>query len=532
MAKEQNKYDLLLLVAFLTGFTGLSYELIATKILFYFFSENSLSVSTVISIFLLGLGIGSFIFSKIVYKIKNTANFILVVQVLIAIYALFIFTNFDLIPTAFNILYNDINSSIQLTLLNKFLISLAYLIIPTLLIGTSLPSVMALVVDLQDNLAEKISALYGIDLIGAVLGSLFSGYLFIPFLGLKALIFFTIFLNLLTGAILIFNQKRKILLYSAFSFFIIIFSILFIKPFEYSMPNYTAKTKEMQLLYNANTYTPFQKQDIAKTLFLKNSPYGQVKIVKEKLNKEKATSLYINNRLECTTVGLKQNNKSNVSEVLFATEAINEIHKKNLKVLNIGLGCGLTLAAIAENNNVSQVDVVEINPVVVEGSQCFNSYNKNVLKNPKVHLFVNDGYYHLFKGKNKYDLIIVDIENPAIIESSKLYTKEFYEIVEKSLTPNGVFALWAYVPVVNIQTINYNTLSSVFPYVEGKISGVFNDMYFFAKKSEFNSLELKKSDVQFLNKLKNVKSKKINTLNTPALTLEWMRTGVLVVDKY
>lgn len=534
MFNKNARYNLLLIVAFLIGFSGLCYELVATKILFYFFSENSLSVSTVISIFLLGLGIGSYIFSKIVTKIKYKENFILGIQVLIAIYAIFVFTNFDLIPTLFNAMYNDLNTSIQLTLLNKFIISFSYLIIPTLLIGTSLPSVMALTLDLQDNLAEKISALYGVDLIGAVFGSFVSGYVFIPFFGLKALIFFTIIINLLTGAILICANKNKIILYCLFCIFTTLFAFYFIKPFEYSMPNYTGEEREQRLLYENAGDNKLQKIDSNEKLFLKNSPYGQVSVVKEKRMNQNVRSLYINNRMECSTIGFNKNNieNANVSEIHFVTDSIKEINRENLNVLNIGLGCGFTLSAIAQNPKVKNVDVVEINPVIKETSRFFDSYTKNVLKNKKVHYINNDGYYHLSKGRNKYDLIIVDIENPAIIESNKLYTKEFYEIVQKNLSTDGIFALWAYVPLREIQAINYRTLSSVFPYVEGKISGIYNDMYFFAKETEFKNISLKKRDIEFMQKLKNSKKVKINTLNNPSLTLEWMKTGLLKTDKY
>lgn len=521
MKKREKKYNLLLLVAFLIGFTGLSYELIATKILFYFFSENSLSVSTVISIFLLGLGIGSFIFSKIVNQIKSKENFILITQVLIALYALFVFPNFDIIPVVFNTFYDSINTSIQVTLLNKFLISLFYLITPTLLIGTSLPSVMVLVLDLEENLPEKISTIYGVDLLGAVLGSFLSGYIFIPFLGIKALVFFTIIVNLVTGLILIVNQKKKALIYGIFSIVFVVFAFFFINPMQYSLPTYTSEAKGLQ------------KIETSKTLFSKTSPYGEIKVVGEKLMNEDAKSLYINNRLECTTVGLKKGcfEKSNMSEVHFAQDAIKEINRKDLKVLNIGLGCGLTLAAIANNPNVKSVDIVEINPTVVEASKLFNDYSNNVLQNPKTKLYVNDGYYHLYRGKNKYDLIIVDIENPAIIESSKLYTKEFYEIVRDSLSPDGVFALWAYKSVDSIQGINYHTLRSAFPYVAPKISGVFGDVYYFSKNSPIKNIDFKKSDKKYLDGLKQSRFNKINTLNNPVLTTEWIRHGGLVYDE-
>ena len=205
-----NKYNLILLVAFLVGFTGLCYEIVATKILFYFFSENSLSVSTVIAIFLLGLAIGSFIFSNLVHKIKDMKEFILTVQVSIACYALLVFPNFDIVPTIFNLLYNNSDVAIQVTLLNKFLISFAYLIVPTVLMGMCLPAVLTMMLEFEEDIAKKISLVYGVDLMGAVLGSLLSGYVFIPFIGIKALIFFTVAINLLTGLILISDDRKKL----------------------------------------------------------------------------------------------------------------------------------------------------------------------------------------------------------------------------------------------------------------------------------------------------------------------------------
>ena len=520
-----NKYNLILLVAFLVGFTGLCYEIVATKILFYFFSENSLSVSTVIAIFLLGLAIGSFIFSNLVHKIKDMKEFILTVQVSIACYALLVFPNFDIVPTIFNLLYNNSDVAIQVTLLNKFLISFAYLIVPTVLMGMCLPAVLTMMLEFEEDIAKKISLVYGVDLMGAVLGSLLSGYVFIPFIGIKALIFFTVAINLLTGLILISDDRKKLFKYSLLCIVLFGVGIFCLKPLETSAPIYETGNGNLDL----GSAQKYQKKDPNVKIFSKNSPYGEVSVIRETMFNEKVLSMYINNRMECTTAGCTPGHieKANASEVHFANDTIKESSKKDLKVLNIGLGCGITLGTLAKNPKIKSIDVVEINQTVVEGSKYFTKYTADVLKNPKVKLFINDGYYHLFKGKRKYDLIIVDIENPAIMESSKLYTKEFYEIIKNSLSPDGAFAIWAYRPNERIQAINYNTLSSVFPYVTLKISGKFNDIYFFAKNTPIKKIKQKTSDKEFLKSLQNSRIKKVNTLNNSALTTEWMTTGLI-----
>lgn len=67
-------YRVLLIIAFLAGFVSLAYEIVATKVLYYFFNESTITTSTVISIFLFGIGLGSFIFSRVEKKSPINAN--------------------------------------------------------------------------------------------------------------------------------------------------------------------------------------------------------------------------------------------------------------------------------------------------------------------------------------------------------------------------------------------------------------------------------------------------------------------------
>lgn len=532
MKHKIKKYNLILLVAFLIGFTGLCYEIAATKVLFYFFSESSISVATVISIFLFGLGLGSLLFSFFIPKIKKIQEFIFKTQFAIACYAIIFFSNFEIIPTIFNFI-NSTNTSLQWTLFCKFFVSFLYLIFPTLLIGISMPALLTLLLDYNEKIAQKISIVYSLDLMGAVIGALISGYIFIPFLGIKALIFITAAINLLTGLIMIIENKNKLIISSILSIIILLTSFTFINPFYDNNLVYKTSSNELGLL-SATNYKKISKFE---TIFSSNSPYGQVSIVQEKKDCDKTfLSLYINNRIECTTTqnDVEDVNKADISEIQFAIDSIKEMNKNNLKVLNIGLGCGFTLNTLAQNKKVKTIDIIEINPEIVKANKYFNKYNKDVLNNPKVKLTINDGFYHLFNKTNKYDIIIVDIENPSIIESTKLYTQDFYNLVEKSLTPNGIFALWAYVPRPNIQVINYNTLKSVFPYVTLKISGKGNDIYFFAKNTPIKNIQLGAYDKQFLKDIKetSINIKKINTLNNSTLSTEWIKTGGLATDKY
>ena len=82
--KTYPSYYLLLAIAFLAGFVSLAYEIIATKVLYYFFNESTITASSVIAIFLFGIGLGSFIFSKFEKIIADKKKLILTSQLLIA----------------------------------------------------------------------------------------------------------------------------------------------------------------------------------------------------------------------------------------------------------------------------------------------------------------------------------------------------------------------------------------------------------------------------------------------------------------
>ena len=161
-------YNLLLLIAFLSGFVSLAYEIVATKVLYYFFNESTITASSVISIFLFGIGLGSFIFSKFEKKISDKKKFIFAAQLLIALYAAFIFPNYDLVPSFFNLLYPLFGESVSILLIEKIIISLFHLIFPTVLMGMVFPAIIVISIDKIEQLPEKIGVIYSFDVFGAV----------------------------------------------------------------------------------------------------------------------------------------------------------------------------------------------------------------------------------------------------------------------------------------------------------------------------------------------------------------------------
>lgn len=516
-------YHVCLAIAFLAGFVCLSYEIVATKILYYFFNESTITASSVISIFLFGIGIGSFIFGKFEKRISDKKKFILKAELLIACYAVFIFPHFDIVPYFFNLIHSFVGDSATMLLAAKLIVSFFYLIFPTVLMGMIFPAIIVMSVDNIEQLPEKIGVIYGVDLFGAVLGALLSGFLFIPFWGIKTLIFLSALINLLICLLIFFQRNKRFILMVIGFLFVAFLFYLIINPFDSSAKIHPRKnvlekyiSRDNLLLSNENDPQYFQKVKIKEKIFFSHSPFGELSVFDEVFDNQQHRYLYIETRVQCSTVGLKERQ---VSEINFVNESIESMDKNNIAVLNIGLGCGFTLSEIARHPNVGTVDVVEINPLMPEAAKCFNEFTDNVLENPKVQIILNDGYKYLLHTNKRYDLIIMDIEHPSVIYSSNLYTLEFYRLVEKALKKNGLFTQWSYRPIPDAQIINYNTLKMVFPSVFPKISGTFNDLYYIAGHKNF---PMNESEINFLRLMLSTNDHRLNTLNNPYFGTEMM----------
>jgi len=134
----------------------------------------------------------------------------------------------------------------------------------------------------------------------------------------------------------------------------------------------------------------------------------------------------------------------------------------------VGLGTGTTAGWIGVLPTVERVDVIELEPLVVEAAGQYAQVNNDVLRNPKVHMQIGDAREILVTSRQTYDIIFSEPSNPYRAGIASLYTREFYAAAAKRLNKGGVFAQWMQAYGADATTIRtvYATLSTSFPYVE------------------------------------------------------------------
>ncbi len=144
------------------------------------------------------------------------------------------------------------------------------------------------------------------------------------------------------------------------------------------------------------------------------------------------------------------------------------LHPAPKRSLVIGLGTGSTAGWMAAVPGMERVDVVELEPAVVEVARACVTVNHGVLANPKVRLTIGDGRELLLTTGDRYDVIFSEPSNPYRAGVASLFTEDFYRAAAERLAPGGVFIQWLQGYEVDAQAVRtvYATLSAVFPAVE------------------------------------------------------------------
>ena len=104
---------------FISGFTGLVYEVTWTRLLSTIFGSNTYAVTSVLAAFMGGLAIGSYVIGRYVERKKNPLLIYAFLEIGIGVIALLIPLIFSLLDLFYPIVYEHIGSSVGLLILTK-----------------------------------------------------------------------------------------------------------------------------------------------------------------------------------------------------------------------------------------------------------------------------------------------------------------------------------------------------------------------------------------------------------------------------
>ena len=181
---------------FLSGATSLVFQTIFSRLLTHTFGNTAYATSTVLAAFLGGLSLGAFLFGRWVDRREPSLRIYGVLELLVAVFCLFIPEFFELLTQAYVALHHRFGFGSAGLVAVRFGLASIVILIPTALMGGTLPAVARFVSAVHPASCEsEISRLYGWNTLGAAAGTLASTYLLMPTWGVRGALFIACGIN-------------------------------------------------------------------------------------------------------------------------------------------------------------------------------------------------------------------------------------------------------------------------------------------------------------------------------------------------
>lgn len=205
------KLSLLYILFFFSGAAGLIYQIVWTRMLLLIFGTTTNSVVAVVSAFMAGLAMGSYLVPRLFKRWKNLLVLYAIIEIIIGTAAAttpWIFHQSTLLYTA---VYHVTQNPYFLLWIKFFLISLV-LLPSTIAMGATLPILVEYLnrISPQGDPVRIVRGLYTVNTLGALAGVLESAYFFIELFGLIGTLSIAIGINLLIGFIALVASRFKI----------------------------------------------------------------------------------------------------------------------------------------------------------------------------------------------------------------------------------------------------------------------------------------------------------------------------------
>lgn len=445
----------ILLTAFaLSGAVSMMYEIAWTRVLAMALGSSVYAFCIMLATFLFGISIGSYLFSRIPRTFTIDLHTFAAFQGLTALTAILGINLFNDMPYYFVKVFFAAHGSDLVLQLGKFLLCSVVMLPPTLCIGAMF-SCFIHVLRTSQPLGKEIGEAYFANTIGTILGSVLTGFCLIPLVGIQNTLLIAAGINTAIAFLIFFIPKEfshwKRYAVCALAFSVIIFSAHAVKPWNRGFissdlavkPERAAGISKAQLLAN------MKERNL---LFYKEGLSATVTVTKLRDN----LSLSVNGKVDAS-------NEDTFTQFLLGHLPM-ALHSNPKQVLIIGLGSGSTAAAVA-SYPVEKIDMVELEKAVVEGSVYFHELNRNVLRDPRLRIHINDGRNFALLNPEKYDVIISEPSNPWMAGVANLFSVEHYRTMKKRLAPGGIVCQWfhAYSMSPEDTRMIIRTFSEVFP---------------------------------------------------------------------
>jgi spermidine synthase len=426
----------------MTGFAGMGMEILWFRNFSILLGAFRAVFSLLLAVILLGIGAGSLAGGYLQRRTRQPARVLMIVQGLFVVATLTCLASADAVtinrageayaarhPAAAT---SDVNRELAELWFNGRPILLV-VALPALLMGFAFPLANAIVQRAEATVGRRAGVLYLANTCGAVCGSLATGFLLLPMLGMQ--------------------RSATVLMIAALASAVPLVRIpvgdRFRKTPAGAVFGRTFGTVGVSFALGIGAIAVWLSLPsdylLSRVLFF---PLQRALTISDGINELIAVTTGPAGGRVLVTNGHPMSSSELMSQRYMRAMAhvpLLALHQPQ-RVLVLCFGVGNTAHAATLHPTVQRVEIVDLSRDVLEHASYFADTNDDVLNNPRVAVYVNDGRHHLQmragRENDLYDLIT--LEPPPIVHAgvAALYTTEFYERARERLKPGGYLTQW------------------------------------------------------------------------------------------
>ncbi len=441
-------------VAFGSGMAALAFEIVWFRILVLSFGSTVYSFSAMLSVFLLGIALGSILLGPIADRATRPLRVLTLIQLGVAVFTLAGYLAVNEMPELFlktiawmGIDFDGMNRT-------KLLLSFVTLLPPAMAFGGTFPVVVRLYSGRDTGTGARIGRVYAWNTAGAILGSFGAGFILLPLMGsewvLQAVVVVSLVLSL--GSIMAEPGPLRPGWALPVGGLVLLVALgvitaepwdrarlgagAYFDPTRFMDADGSISMERVLADYTLTSYT----EGYNDTIISYRSPRGKFITVNGS-----ATA-------------------SDQFEDMFSQRMLGHLpvalHPGKVdKALIVGLGAGVTAGAIGLYE-IEELVAVELEKGVFAASRFFADENHGVLDNPAVTIRIDDGRNYLKMTEERFDVISSAPNFPSLSGSGALYSLEYFRLSRSRLAPGGIMC--QFVPIWRLYPAEVKTIIASF----------------------------------------------------------------------
>lgn len=433
----------------LSGFAALALEVVWTRLLVQSFSATVYAFAIMLASFLLGLYLGSQNASAIVDRQPSPIGYLVALELWLGASVTLLAVASYAVPALFGHLVWGLTGVTAgafgaSSVVAQFAVAVLLLIVPTMLLGATFPTVIKIVTPEVDHRANRTGMVYAANTAGALLGSLAGGFAILPTFGARIGLLVIALVFACSGAIMMVGSGRWSELRRP-AIIVPVAVATLASVLAAALPNQRVLNFNMQR--SSNPRVLYHGEGVAHTIDVVQNDRGHI-------------IMAVNGNIEADTTLTQRRHfvlKAHLPLLL---------HPEPKTVAIVGLGLGITLRSIVRHPGIEQIRLIELAPEMVEAHAHLRDLTDRALEDRRLQLRIDDGRNFMTMSDERFDLVTADPIHPRITGVGYLYTREYYQAIRNRLRPGGIVLQW--MPMYSISPASFDvafrTFALVFPH--------------------------------------------------------------------